>query len=180
MDRREVVRRLGIMAAVPFLPGTAVDASVLVQRVHEALQGGATFRTFDRAQQELVGGLVDAILPRTDTPGAVDVRVPEFIDHIVTDWATAAERRAVLDGLTEIDTRVRAEGATTVQELDPPQRARLLQALDAERGSGSKAGHAYWQVKSLAVYGYFTSETVQRDVLKTPMFFAAFDSCAPA
>ena len=179
MDRREAVRLLGAFAAVPFLPGSA-DASVLARRVHGAIQGGARFRTFNAAQQELVSRLVDAILPQTDTPGALAVRVPEFIDHVVTDWASETERRALLDGLADIDARVRALGATTFTGLAPTRQAQLLRTLDAERAATSGAGHAFGQVKSLAVYGYFTSEVVHRDVLKSPMFFAAFDGCAPA
>jgi hypothetical protein len=180
MDRREAVRLLGAIAAVPFLPGTSEASAVLAERVHGAIQGGARFRTFDPAQQELVSRLVDAIIPRTETPGALDVRVPEFIDHVVTDWASEPERRALLDGLADIDARARAHGAATFAGLAAARQAGLLRTLDAERAGPSGAGHAFGQVKSLAVYGYFTSEAVQRDVLKTQMFFAAFDGCAPA
>ena len=180
MDRREVVRILGAVAAVPFLPGTAAGVSTIAERVHEAMQGGVRFRTFDPAQQELVGRLVDAILPRTDTPGALDVRVPEFIDHVVTDWASEPERRALLDGLADINARARSLGAATFAGLGATRQAVLLRTLDAERAATSGAGYAFGQVKSLAVYGYFTAEAVQRDVLKTQVFFAAFDGCAPA
>jgi gluconate 2-dehydrogenase gamma chain len=180
VDRREAVRLLGAIVAVPFLPGTAGSAAVHADRVHEAIQGGARFRTFDPAQQELVGRLVDAIIPRTDTPGALDVRVPEFIDHVVTDWASEPERRALLDGLAAIDARARAHGAATFAGLPATRQADLLRTLDAERAATSGAGHAFGHVKSLAVYGYFTAEAVQRDVLKTQMFFAAFDGCAPS
>ena len=179
MDRREAVRLLGAFAAVPFLPGSAKDASI-AERVHEALQGSPSFRTFDPGQQELVARLVDAIIPRTDTPGALDVRVPEFIDHVVTDWASEPERRILLDGLADVDARARSLGAGTFVGLDPTRQAALLRMLDVERAATSGAGHAFGQVKSLAVYGYFTSEAVQRDVLRTRMFFTAFDGCAPA
>lgn len=180
MDRREAVRLLGAIAAVPFLPGTAEASAVLAERVHEAIQGAARFRTFDPAQQELVSRLVDAIIPRTDTPGALEVRVPEFIDHVVTDWASETERRALLDGLADIDARARTQGAATFASLGATRQAGLLRALDAERAATSGAGYAFGQVKSLAVYGYFTSEVVHRDVLRSQMFFAAFDGCAPA
>ena len=148
--------------------------------MHEALQGGARFRTFDPAQQELVARLADAIIPRTDTPGALDVRVPEFIDHVVTDWASEPERRILLDGLADVDARARSLGAATFVGLDPTRQAALLRMLDVERAATSGAGHAFGQVKSLAVYGYFTSEAVQREVLRTQIVFAAFDGCAPA
>jgi hypothetical protein len=180
MDRREAVRLLGAIAAVPFLPRTAEAATGLAARVHEAIQGGAHFRTFDPAQQALVSHLANAIIPRTDTPGALDVRVPEFIDHVVTDWATEPERRALLDGLADVDARARSLGSATLAGLNAAGQAQLLAALDAERDSATGAGHAFGRIKSLAVYAYFTSEVVQRDVLQAQMLFTAFEPCAPA
>jgi hypothetical protein len=180
MERREAVRLLGAIAAVPFLPRTAESATELAERIHESIQAGARFRTLNAEQQVLVTHLADAILPRTDTPGALDVRVPEFIDHVVTDWAGAAERQALLDGLAAIDARARAFGAASFVALNDAQQADMLRALDEQRMARDGAGHAFGLVKSLAVYGYFTSETVQREVLRTQMFFTAFEACAPA
>jgi hypothetical protein len=180
VDRREAVRLLGAIAAVPFVPQTAEAATRLAEQVHESLQGGPRFRTFDGSQQALVGRLSDAILPRTDTPGALDVRVPEFIDHVVTEWASDAERRVLLEGLAAIDARARSAGSASFVTLDATSQATLLRALDGERTQATGAGHAFGRIKSLAVYGYFTSEPVQRDVLQVQMFFTAFNGCAPA
>lgn len=170
MDRRDALRLLGAVAAVPFLPDSAEAAATIARRVHTAIQGGARFRTFSASQQALVARLADAIIPRTDTPGAVDVRVPEFIDHMVTDWASAAERQALLEGLAAIEARA---------SVPATRQAELLAQLDAERTAPSGAGYAWAQVKSLTVVGYFTAEPVQRDVLRTRMIHATFDGCAP-
>jgi hypothetical protein len=180
MDRREAVRLVGAVVAIPFLPRAVSAAAALAQRTHALVQGGTGFRTFNTAQQALVSSLCDAIIPRTDTPGAGDVRVPEFIDHIITDWASDGERGALLEGLADIDVRAEAGGRSAFVRLDATRQARLLTTLDAERTSGRGAGHAFGQIKSLAVYAYFTSEVVQRDVLKTQMFFSEFNACAPA
>jgi hypothetical protein len=180
MDRREAVRLVGALVAIPFLPRAAGAAAVLAERTHALVQGGAAYRTFNSAQQALVSALCDTIIPRTDTPGAVDVRVPEFIDYIVTDWAADAERIALLDGLADIDARAGAVGGSAFVSLDATRQAGLLATLDTERSRAAGAGHAFGQIKSLAVYAYFTSEVVQRDVLKTQMFFSEFSACAPA
>ena len=176
MERREVVRLLGAIAAVPFLPQTTGAAEDLARRVHQAMQAGAArFRTFTPEQQATVSSLADAILPATVTPGALDVRVPEFVDHIVTEWATEPERQSLLAGLAEIDALARQAGGSGVSALAPAQRAELLRTLDGQRNASSGAGYAWAQVKSLTVFGYFTSEIVQRDVLQTRMIFAAFE-----
>ena len=49
--------------------------------------------------------MADLIIPATETPGAKDVRVNEFIDHIVADWFTDEERAGFLAGLDEVDVR---------------------------------------------------------------------------
>lgn len=180
MERREVVRLLGAITAVPFLPQTAGAAADLARRVHQAMQGGtARFRTFTPEQQAIVSSLADAILPVTDTPGALDVHVPEFIDHIVTEWATQPERQSLLAGLADIDVLARQAGGNTFSDLASTPRDVLLSTLDGQRDASSGAGYAWGQIKSLTVFGYFTSEIVQRDVLRTQMVFAAFEPCAP-
>jgi hypothetical protein len=171
MQRREAVRLLGVIAAVPFLPQTAEAASALAERVHRDVQGGSGFRTLDAAQQRLVSRIADAIIPATDTPGAIDVQVPQFIDHILSDWASPGERTLFLAGLTELAGRARG--------LDGSAFLELLGTLDGERSSAAGAGHAFGRIKSLTVYGYFTSQIVQRDVLKTQLAFSTYVGCAP-
>jgi hypothetical protein len=171
MQRREAVRLLSIISTLPFLPRTAEDAAALAEQLHQSAQGGTGFRSLGAEQQVLVGRIADAVIPSTDTPGALDVRVPEFIDHILTDWASSAERALILDGLSEIETRARG--------LDETAFATLLRELDGQRGAARGAGHAFERLKSLTVYGYFTSPVVEQDVLKTQMVFDGY-VCAPA
>src|SRR6476646_8575491 len=102
MRRREVVRFLGAALALPFLPRGAEAAIQLGQSLHERL-GDVPFRTFNRDQQALVTNIAEMIIPETDTPGATKVKVPEFIDLILTERATDEEKAAFLAGLSDID-----------------------------------------------------------------------------
>jgi hypothetical protein len=91
MQRREVVRFLGAALALPFLPRGAEAAIQLGKSLHERL-GDVPFRTLNRDQQALVTNIAEMIIPETDTPGATSVKVPEFIDLILTEWASDDER----------------------------------------------------------------------------------------
>jgi hypothetical protein len=173
MHRRQVVRFLGGVVALPFLPRNAERAIELGERLHARIAGEEpAFRTLNAAQQALVTDIAEMIIPETDTPGATSVRVPQFIDLIATEWMSDEERRAFLAGLAEIDQRGFAR-------MTPDRKAALLATLDAAREDAAGAGHAFGRIKSLTVYGYFTSQRVQQDILKTQMYFDGYRGNVP-
>lgn len=180
MQRREVVRFLGAALALPFLPANAEAAIELGEELHRRI-GDAQFRTLNAEQQALVTNIAEMIIPETDTPGATGVRVPEFIDLILSEWAGDGEKASFLTGLGDIDARASALGAGTSRfvDLSVDRKTALLTALDAARVDTGGAGHAFHRLKALTVYGYFTSKPVQQDILKTRMFFDGYHGDVP-
>ena len=179
MQRREAVRFLGAALALPFLPRGSDAAMRLGEQLHARL-GDVPFRTFNSAQQALVTNIAEMIIPETDTPGATSVRVPEFIDLILTERATDEERTALLAGLADIDVRASAMGQPRFVDLASARRTELLTALDgAKLDDKSGAVTTFRRLKALTVYGYFTSKPVQQDILKTQMFFNGYDGNVP-
>ena len=178
MQRREVVRFLGSALALPFLPRSAEAAIALGESLHRRV-GDVPFRTLNREQQALVTMIAEMIIPETDTPGATSVKVPEFIDLILTEWASDEEKATFLAGLTDIDARAAALGAPRFVDMAPAGRLELFTTLDVKRTDKTGAGHAVVRLKALTVYGYFTSKKVQQDILKTRMFFNGYDGNVP-
>src|SRR6476646_1128718 len=178
MRRREVVRFLGAALALPFLPRGAEAAIQLGQSLHERLRY-VRFRTFNRDQQALVTNIAEMLIPETDTPGATKVKVPEFIDLILTEWASDNERNDFLAGLADIDSRASALGSARFVALPAAQKVELLTALDAANAEKTGAAFAFRRLKALTVYGYFTSLPVEQDVLKMQMFFNGYQGNVP-
>jgi hypothetical protein len=173
MQRREVVRYLGAALALPFLPSNSEAAIALGEQLHLRLVGEEVpFRTLNVAQRALVTDIVEMIIPETETPGATSVKVPQFIDLILTEWASDDERTAFLSGLGDI-------AAKGFDGLSHAKKTELLTALDAARGDKTGAGLAFGRLKALTVYGYFTSKPVQQDVLKMRMFFDGYQGNVP-
>jgi hypothetical protein len=178
MQRREVVRFLGAALALPFLPRSAEAAIAMGESLHRRL-ADVPFRTLNREQQALVTTIAEMIIPETDTPGATSVKVPEFIDLILTEWASDGERAAFLAGLTDIDARAAAFGTVRFVDLPSGRRVELLTVLDGAREDKSGAGLAFARLKALTVYGYFTSKPVEQDVLKVRIFFNGYQGNVP-
>ena len=178
MRRREVVRFLGSALALPFLPHSAEAAIELGEKLHARL-GDVPFRTLNPAQQALVTNIAEMIIPETDTPGATRVKVPEFIDLLLTEWASDDERTVFLAGLGDIDARASTMGQNRFVDLTAARKTELLTALDAARADKSGAGLAFARLKALTVYGYFTSKAVDQDILKTQMFFNGYQGNVP-
>lgn len=166
MRRREVVRCLGAALALPFLPKSADAAIQLGEALNRRIATSEPdFRTLDARQQALVTRIAEMIIPETETPGATSVRVPQFIDLILTEWMSDDERTAFLAGLVELESK--------------PVTPALVASLDEARADKTGAGHTFGRIKALTVYGYFTSQPVQRDVLKTRMFFDGYHGDVP-
>lgn len=150
----------------------------LGKQLHRRI-GDVPFRTLNPDQQKLVTAIAEMIIPETDTPGATTVKVPQFIDLILTEWMSDEERTAFLAGLKDIDVQAVAMGSPRFLELADAKRGEFVTGLDAKRPQKEGAGLAFERIKSLTVYGYFTSEAVQVDVLKTQMFFNGYDGNVP-
>lgn len=173
MHRRQVVRYLGAALALPFLPASADAAVALAEELHVRLRTEEVpFRTLNARQRALVTEMAEFIIPKTDTPGATDVKVPEFVDLIATEWMSDQEKAAFLAGLNEID-------AKGFANLSRDQKLALLTALDKARNDKAGAGHAFGRLKALTIYGYFTSAPIQRDVLKTQVMFDGYHGDVP-
>jgi glucoside 3-dehydrogenase (cytochrome c) hitch-hiker subunit len=172
MHRRELLRLIGTGAVLPFLP-RSLDRAIEFGREahHAALAHG--LEALSPAQAELVTTLADLILPRTDTPGASDVGVTAFIDHLLAHWYHDDERTGFLAGLGEID---RLAGGSFVG-LDPARQSEILTRIDGEKGERGSAEAEFGRLKSLTLYGYFTSERVVKEVTRDPIIPGRFDGC---
>jgi hypothetical protein len=183
MQRREVVRFLGAALALPFLPRNAEAAIQLGESIHLRLDaengGDLPFRTLDAAQRALVTDIAEMIIPETDTPGAKSVKVPEFIDLILTEWASDEERAQFLAGLADIDSRAVVLGSARFVDLPVARKTELMTTLDAAREDKTGGGRAFSRLKRLTIYGYFTSKPVQQNILKTRMYFDKYDGNVP-
>lgn len=161
MQRRDFLSAAAASAAVALLPNDALATWTRVAN------GVAPADGLTAAQLALIGSIADTILPRTDSPSATDVGVPEFINVIVSENYTETDRLAFVTGLDAIDTHMKANAA------DP------IAALEALTERRTEPERTYWRLKGLIIHGYFTSEPVMTKVLHHEIMPGRYDGNAP-
>lgn len=159
LTRREAIRRAGLLLGVALSP--SIVSAVLQGQTAGAAAGGKP-GGLEAHQLAVVAAMTERILPRTDTPGALDVGVPGFIDRMVGGYLTPADKTRFLAGLAGAAALCESTHRRQFPELAGAEQDALLRRM-AE--GGGALGAFFLQLRELTIVGYFTSETVGRTVL---------------
>ena len=115
---------------------------------------------FDERQAEGLAHLVEAIIPRTDTPGARDARVHEYIDLAVS-VEDAPDRQAFVDGFVWLDESCRRLYSADLAAVGDDDLIDLLSSVSDEHdelaGELAIGGAFFSQLKRRTIFGYYTS-----------------------
>lgn len=146
-DRRALLRSaiLLVGGSMAGLPGAALAQAAATPK-----------RFFTGPQYSVLDEVSETIIPKTDTPGAREAGVPEVIDGLMTNWASAergAQFRALMD---DIDRSAQAAGAPALRALAPAARIDLVRRYDAEKLEA--ADPVYRRFKELVMTTYYLSE----------------------
>jgi gluconate 2-dehydrogenase gamma chain len=169
ISRREAIRRAALLAGVALSP----EWLAVVDRARPAAQA----KYLTPAQAAIAGAIAERILPRTDTPGAIDVGVPAFIDLLYGEFMSPAEREMLTDGLNRVDAAGKTAHGAAFAALAPDRQDAVLREI-ARAEEGSQQGF-FRLIRSATVLGYFTSEQVGRNVLHYDPVPGRYEGCVP-
>ena len=188
MQRREALR---IFATGAVLPAFSPELFALFRQAQPP--PGYALRTLSGHWTETVVAMIDQIIPATDTPGAKGARVHEFIDVILTEWATPEERKNFLDGLAGIDKQSQSLYGKNFADASSEQQVAQLRAIDdavmVNRVVRPRHGNTvpkpdsqlegnFWEVfKRITIHGYYTSEIGYTQELKLQIIPGAHHGC---
>jgi hypothetical protein len=166
MDRRDFVKRLSTGMGASLTPGVIAAILSGCQPVKE-YTGSLTAR-----ETQILGSLADAIIPRTDTPGARDAGVPQYIEMILSDFTPADHVQTLRSQLDWMSTWLDEHDAESLEDVADDERIELLTALD-DQAFGSQDSRdlplgepaLFAIVKPLTVAGYYTSDFGARQEL---------------
>ena len=191
MERREALRLMGAASVFSVLSSDLFMATLQAQLA--ANQAG-TLRTLSPAQNEIVVAMSEVMIPATATPGAKAAKVNEFIDLILTEWATEQERKIFLEGLAEADRKSNALFGHGFATASAKEQTAIVQAFDEELASSRNEKlpeqvrawevtllHPFFaQMRRLTLVGYYTSPIGQEQELKVEIIPGALHGCVPA
>jgi hypothetical protein len=192
MNRRDALR---VLTAGAVLPALTPELFAFYRQAHP--DSSYVLRTLNPHQNDTVVAMIDQILPATDTPGAKAVRVNDFIDLILTEWANDEERRNFLDGLADVDKQSNALFGKDFTVATLAQQLSLLRSMDEAAfiaRSHAKDRPPFWEpegrdtqmqgdfftvFKNMTLHGYYTSEIAFTQELKLQIIPGAQHGCIP-
>lgn len=145
LDRRALMR-----SAILLVGGAVVGAPDI------AFATAPSKAFFARPERAVLDAVCAALIPRTDTPGALEAGVPAFIDAMMIDWAAPKTAEIFRVVLARIDGEAKAATGKGFADLPPEQRAARLQAYDSAAFAAKDPG--WRRFKNLALTAYYLSE----------------------
>jgi hypothetical protein len=162
MNRREAIKKtgmaLGFAATSPLLMH-------LIQSCDSKKPLGWKPQFFSEKQALIIAAMVNQILPRTDTPGALDVGVDVFVDKMVAEVYNDHEQKQFLNGLDSVEKDSRLKNGKVFTDLDNQEQYNFLFGLESEIqhlsfDSAPQEKPFFLMLKELVLLGYFTSEEI--------------------
>lgn len=173
-DRRQIIVglafALGGASALAACEGDSGDA------ILQAVRPTGRLSFYTRDEFRLLGVISDVIIPRTDTPGALDVQTPGYMDAMMDAWASDETKSAHRNALRA----VRAELGSGFLRLPDAERRAAVAALDARAFSEqSEIGSHYRALKTLIASVYYASEPGATQDLQYELVPGRWDGDAP-
>ncbi|WP_299981205.1 gluconate 2-dehydrogenase subunit 3 family protein [uncultured Pseudoteredinibacter sp.] len=142
---------------------------------------------FSEQDRKELSAMAEVIIPRTESPGAIDAGVPRFIEYMVQNWLNEAEQHVFLEGFRATQKHCLTEFSKSFSELNSDQQLAILEGLE------DKASDSPWydfanvqrqyiedapficQLKELTIFGFYSSELGAKQVLRHDPMPMQFD-----
>jgi hypothetical protein len=181
MNRREALSSVALL-----LGGTIIGAEMFLSGCTNADKNigtaGLNFSPEDISFLDEVG---DTIIPATDTPGAKDAKIGDFMHTIVRDCYDEKQQKIFVDGMGSLNQSSKQKNGKYFLESSPAERKALLIDLDKEqmayttKKKPEDPPHYFRMLKELTIWGYFTSEPGATKALRYIAVPGRYEGCIP-
>jgi hypothetical protein len=187
MDRRKALKKTGLMTGAA-LAMPSVFALLQSCKTEDRLTWSPLF--FTEKEVLTIAALIDLILPRTDTPGALDVKVDIFLDKFVAKAYDSEGQEQIRGQIADFNVRCQAEFGVPFYDMGNDDRTDFLRLEEKTSGKynpgiwGTTIGEQvpigfYRSLKSMILWAYLTSEEIGKNVLNYDPIPGPFLPCIP-
>ena len=152
ISRREAIKHLVVSVG-----GSSLLSACGGRVSLDPIAPGAGPRFYTEREMAVLSRVSDLILPRTETPGALDVDVPGVLDRLMTEWADATTRAAHRATLSALDVRLGRSVGGDFTTAGAPAAEQALAERDEQAFSGG-SDDGYRGLKRLITQAYFSTE----------------------
>ncbi|WND02705.1 gluconate 2-dehydrogenase subunit 3 family protein [Temperatibacter marinus] len=145
ITRRKALVGLSALLGVSLTPQSIAATWTAVQ--------GETYESFlTEEQKKALRTTCGHMIPTTESPGALDVKAPEFIEHLLYNWASTERRTALVNAIDLLVDQRMASG--TIRQLGT-----LDKNAYSESGPLSvEEKNQFRELKGLILASYYSSE----------------------
>ena len=145
-------RRLAIKQVLIFAGGMALLPSCLREEGKLSIQ--LQHLDISATQEKLLAEIAELIIPKTDTPGAKDLKLHLFVLKMLDDCYDKQEQESFMKGLKSF------EGLAGVE-----LKQKLIEANAGKPGLAKETGDFYAIMKSRTIGGYLNSKYVMSSLV---------------
>jgi hypothetical protein len=188
MNRREYIKNTAAALGLT-LTGISMSEMLVSCQSQAKLDWKPAF--FTNNQAALIAEIAETILPKTKTPGAKEMAVPQFIDKMVKETMDEASQNSLVEGLESFEDEVKSKYDSDFISLKAEEKKEFLEKLDKEK---PRSGLSMWGIalekdapkptffkiiKGLTLFGFYTSEEIGRNVLVYDPVPGEYIGCMP-
>lgn len=168
MQRRVALKSLAVVVAgIVFLPGCDLSYKSSGEVVQFYLSP---------SQDQLLSSIVETFIPATDTPGAKELRVQDYVKIMVTDCHEPEVQKIFFEGLDMVGVLAKEKFGKEYSSLSISRQSDILKTME----SGTQTDKDFYTLlKGLTIQGYMSSEYVMKEHRGYQMIPGYFHGCVP-
>lgn len=181
MNRREAITHVAWL-----LGGTIVGADLFLEMAcTPGTKKTGSADLFSAENIKLLNEMGETILPATQSPGAKDAKVGEFMAMMVRDCYTPHDQDIFKQGLDNLQEQCQKEYGKGFMACTPEQRTAFFNKMDQKQKNYMKnkkpeqPSHYFRMIKELTLLGFFTSEVGATKALRYVAIPGRYDGNLP-
>lgn len=171
MNRRTALKNLGILTGgIVLLPSCDFSQEKVAFAIN-------SFKVTEE-QVKLIQNMVDTLIPKTETPGALELKVDEFVWVMMKDCIPEKSQDQFLSGMQKFEVKSKQEIGKFFNSSDISERETYLRkALDKTSAENEDENLFLNITKNVTILGYMQSEYIMTKEMPYTLIPGSYGLC---